>query len=253
MSRVRGALDEELGFVFRSLVDLDQEHEAGELSDDLYRELVDDYTTRAAELLAAVNASTSAARAGTPARPRARRVLTGMAALAAAAVGALLLVGALRPRAPGATVTGNTEAAVSGAEAERRALDAAVTERPDDVAARLALARALLDSGNAAAAVQQFDEVAARDPSNAEARAYAGWIVHLAGLPDEGLRRVESAIAADPAFPDSYFFRAMMLRARNDGAGAADGFRRYLELAPRDAPLRADVEAALAEVEKSGR
>lgn len=250
MSRERAALEEELGFVFRSLVDLDQERESGELSDDLYQQLVDDYTARAAELLPAVNAPTTARRVPS-ARPRGRRPLAAVTAVAAGVAGIVLLAGALRPRPPGATVTGNTEAAFSGADAERRALEAAVAERPDDLAARLALARALLDAGDAAAAVQQFDEVAARDPSNAEARAYAGWIVHLAGLPDEGLRRVDSAIAADPAFPDSYFFRAMMLRARNDAAGAADGFRRYLELAPRDAPLRPDVEAALADVETS--
>ena len=107
----------------------------------------------------------------------------------------------------------------------------------------------LLSDGQAAAAVREFDAAAALDARNAESRAYAGWILHLAGLSADGLQRVDAAIAADPQFPDSYFFRAMIVRAGGDNAGAAGSFRRYLELAPPDAPLRRDVEAALAATE----
>ena len=59
------ALEEQRDFLLSSLADLDREHEAGDLDDDDYEALRDDYTSRAAtvleELRTRLNSSTSAA------------------------------------------------------------------------------------------------------------------------------------------------------------------------------------------------
>ncbi len=49
-------LEEEREFLLRSLADLDDEYEAGDLEDDDYRSLTDDYTARAAAVLRAIEA-----------------------------------------------------------------------------------------------------------------------------------------------------------------------------------------------------
>src|SRR4051794_35217879 len=49
------ALEEQRDFLLASIVDLDREHDAGDLEDDDYRTLKDDYTARAAEVLRAID------------------------------------------------------------------------------------------------------------------------------------------------------------------------------------------------------
>lgn len=123
--------------------------------------------------------------------------------------------------------------------------------RPEDVDARLALARFLLQSGEPVDALRHYDEAARLDPTDAESRAYGGWILFLAGLIDEALPRLDAAVAADTAYPDAHFFRGMVLRDRGDETGAAAELRTYLDL-EADGPLRSRVEAVLAELEGAG-
>src|SRR5687768_12415156 len=66
-------------------------------------------------------------------------------------------------------------------------------------------ARALVGEGKVADAIKVYDDVIDADPQNAEALAYRGWLVRLAGkqandatLVDKGLAYVERAVAADP-------------------------------------------------------
>ncbi|MGH9005727.1 MAG: tetratricopeptide repeat protein, partial [Acidimicrobiia bacterium] len=182
-----------------------------------------------------------------------RRLVVGGGIVAFAAVAAGLLAGALGQRLPGGSVTGN-------AQSDRgEALEEQVRRHPDNAAARMAYARHLLDTGEVADAVVEFDTAARLEPGHAEARAYAGWLVFLAarsqtgdaegsGTPsgDNGdsrntadrlitasLTRLDQAVAADPDYPDAHFFRGMVLfRGKNDAAGAVPEFERYLELVP---------------------
>jgi uncharacterized protein (TIGR02996 family) len=177
-----------------------------------------------------------------------RRLLVGLGIAAFATVAGVLLAGALGQRLPGGSATGN-------AQSDRReALVRQVRQHPDNVNARMAYARFLLESGEAADAVAEFDTAAHLDPKNAEAPAYAGWLVFLAARSQSGdaqsgaatpsrdvaaeltaaaLRRLDQAVAADPYFPDAHFFRGMvLLRGANDPAGAVPEFERYLALAP---------------------
>jgi cytochrome c-type biogenesis protein CcmH/NrfF len=102
--------------------------------------------------------------------------------------------------------------------------------------ANLARARALVGEGKVADAIKVYDDVIAADPRNAEALAYRGWLVRLAGkqaddptLVDKGLAFVERAVAADPRYPDARFFKGMILfEDKRDPAAAVPEFRAFL-------------------------
>lgn len=102
--------------------------------------------------------------------------------------------------------------------------------------ADLARARALVGEGKVADAIKVYDDVIEADPRNAEALAYRGWLVRLAGkqandptLVDKGLAFVERAVAADPRYPDARFFKGMILfEDKKDAAGAVPEFRAFL-------------------------
>lgn len=248
------ALESERDFLLRSLDDLEAERAVGDLQPDQYERLRDDYTARAAAVLRAIDEGVDARPVAPPTSLR-RRLLVAAALAGFAAVAAVLLAGALGQRLPGETVTGNEQSAPRDTADDRAALERDVRDRPDDAGAHLALARFLLDAGDVAEAVKEFDAAARLDPANAEATAYAGWLVYLASrsadpaaaaeLTDGALRRLDAAVAAQPDYPPARFFRGMVLfRGKGDAAGAASEFERYLALVP-DGPERQQVQALL--------
>jgi tetratricopeptide (TPR) repeat protein len=100
-------------------------------------------------------------------------------------------------------------------------------------ASRLDQARQLMGQGKALEAIKLYDAVLRDDPANAEALAYRGWLLKLAGLPDQALASLERAVAADPSYPDAHFFRGMVLyQDKHDPAGAVPELRRYLASNP---------------------
>lgn len=236
-------------FLLRSLEDLDVESAAGELSDQRYQALHDSYTAQAAVVLRALDQAESASAdtiVGQGATGRRRQLaLFAAAGLAVVGSGAVLLTGAMSEREPGQTITGNAQSPESSLDA----LADQAASRPDDVEAQLAYARALLAGEQVVAALRAYDAAALAEPDNAEALAYGGWIVFLAGLTDDALERIDVAVAADPTYPDGHSFRGMvLLRGRNDTAGALTEFREYLRLAP-PGPDRDRVESIVAELE----
>ena len=64
-------------------------------------------------------------------------------------------------------------------------------------------------------------------PNDVEAHAYGGWIVRLAGLPDEGLARIQRAVDLDASYPDAHFFREAATDRRPEPreAGRSDAIR----------------------------
>ena len=239
-------LESERDFLLRSIADLESECQAGNLDAERYQSLLDDYTARAAAVLRSIEEGVDAWPVPPPV-PLRRKVWLGFGLLGFAAVAAVLLAGALGPRQPGQAATGNAQSAGSdraASDSQRRtALQRQVATHPEDPAAHLAYARFLLDSGDVGDALQEFDTAAKLDPSNAQAHAYAGWIVFLAArgadpkaaasLNDGALRRLDAAVAAQPDYPAAHFFRGMvLLRGKNDAKGAVPEFERYLALAP---------------------
>lgn len=232
---------ERLDFLLRSLDDLERELAAGELTKTRHRQLHDQYTIEAANVIAALERHEHRSVASRPPAPRRRRWLLVVPALGVLALGALVLQRALVGRAPGGTITGNAQVRSSGL-----ATAAALAEaQPHDAQAQLAYADALLEAGETVDALRRFDRAAQLDPTNPVPRAYSGWIIFLAGLTDQALTRLEAAIALDPAYPDAHFFRGMaLLRGLGDRDGARAEFEEYLRLLP-STPQRAEVQALI--------
>ena len=178
---------------------------------------------------------------------RRRRWVAPVVVAALVAVGAaVFLPGAISERAPGQTITGNSDLAPAAPTPEQAV--ALATRRPDDPEAQLGAARALLEQGELVDALKAFDATTALEPGWPEPHAYAGWIVLLAGLPDRALVRLDRAVEADPSYPDAHFFRAMALRALQRESEAVPELEMYLRLTPADDPLRPQVQAVLDEL-----
>ena len=247
-------LESERDFMLRSLADLEAERSRGEVTDDRFHQLADGYTARAAAISRTLERDRPAAGPdrqapdNAPRRRRWGRAGVAAALIAAAAVAVVALPGALDDRRSDQTITDNAQ---SG-EPSGNTLARAVEQKPDDPQTRLAYARFLLDDGELVEAVRQFDAVTRLDPRNAEALAYSGWIIALAGMSDAGLERLDAAVAADPGYPDAHLFRGMALLQAGNPQAAVPEIERYLELAP-DGPLRAQAEATLAEAQRAMR
>ena len=212
-------LEQERDFLLASLADLEAEREAGDIDDDDYRSLRDDYTGRAAAVLKALAAPEPASSNGAEQpplastssmgrRPTRRRPVVVAALVVAFALGA----GALMARSSGERLPG---APASGS--------IAATGPTDD----LDRARALILQGKTLDAIRIYDTVLDAEPEQPEALTYRGWLVLLAGrqaanpeLVGKGLSSIERAIAVDPVYPDSHFFRGLALF--DNGAGDAN-------------------------------
>jgi tetratricopeptide (TPR) repeat protein len=240
------ALEAERDFLLQSLDDLDAEHAAANVDDETFATLHDDYTARAAAVVRAL-------RDGVDSRPAAlpmstgRRVLAVGGVVAFALVAAVALAAALGVRLPGQVVTGsiNQTSTASAAATAQVKLSKAAAAKPEDAQAQLALARNLFANHQYGLAVKAYDDAARLDPSDAESRAYLGWILYLAKLPDQALTRIEEAEKLDTGYPDAHFFRGMVLLGAKDEPGQAVlEFQHYLQLAPGGA-LAPEAQRAL--------
>lgn len=240
-----GSLEEERDFLLRSLDDLESERAEGNIDDATYQRLHADYTARAARVLHRLEGDRVAPVATGPAVSPKRRALTVTGLLVFAVVVGIALAYGLGARLPGQTITGRqSPTGGNQAQAAIAAARADVKARPNDVDARLALARALTAS-DPAGALDAYRAAAKLDPTKAEPYAYSGWLIRLQGFPDQGLTLVEKAIATDAAYPDAHFFRGIiLLRDKHDSEAAAAEFRRYLELSP-NSPLAPQVRQLL--------
>jgi cytochrome c-type biogenesis protein CcmH/NrfG len=255
----RERLEAERDFLLRSLDDLEAERAAGGIDAESYSRLHDDYTARAAATIRALRDGVDARPVAEP-LPWRRRLLVGGVIAGFALVAAAALAAALGARLPGQTSSGNTDAgerAPAESNERRATLEQTVEQNPDDIGARIALARFLEADGDLAGALLQYDAVTARQPANAEALAQGGRILKLtadqvAGTPqavdlvDEARARLDAAVAADPDHADARFFRAVLLAEErfDDGQAVADA-QRYLVLAP-DGPFADQAREILA-------
>lgn len=210
-----GRLDEERDFLLRSLRDLEREHAAGDLSDDDYASLRDEYTARAAAVLREMEGESRPGRrpaAPTPAGAASRRrrplVVT---------IGVVMLVAAL---------AGGAVAAFSG---ERKAGAPMTGSLPDSPSGRMAQALQFETDGKAADALKIYDDLLKSDPKNVQALAYRGWLLKRAGFPDLAMASLDQAVDIDPRYPDAHFFRGMVLyQDRKDPNAAVTEFRAFL-------------------------
>lgn len=210
------ALEEQRDFLLRSLTDLDREHAAGDLDDQDYEALKDDYTARAAEVIRAIDDQQAAF--ADAKRPRS---LGRSLAWAAGIVGFAVLAGVVAAGAMGARKAG--ESASGGVTVSQTASQRAnacipkMQSAPDD-------------------AFACFEKVLDEDPKNAVALTWSAWQLSLAA-PDftddtqqaqaQALAavRLGEAVASDPNYSYARAFRAVVAY-RN---GRYDDAQRYLQ------------------------
>lgn len=199
------ALIEERDHLVRSLADLEAERAAGDITEEDYVTLRDDYVARTAAVLRAIEAGR---RPMSPHRRRGPLPLLVAAAVLIFGVGAGLLVARLAgTRTSSDTITGDIRASTR-----------------QDLAVCLELASAALsgtasgeatpaDTGQLFEAVKCYSELLQRVPGNPEALTYRGWLLVRTGSPQlqaQAAGDLDAAVAADPTYPDARAFRTIV-------------------------------------------
>ena len=204
-------LEDERRFLLRSLADLEREHDAGDVDEQDYATLKDDYTIRAATVLRSITSRRSALPARPP-RRRGRMVRTIVITLAAGLTLGWLLSRYTGERRVGDTITGGATAL-------------------DDTQSLLSRARSQqltspLDS------LKLYSEVLAKEPNNVEAMTYRGWTAAILAsntqpgdaqtqFLDLASKDLASAVATNPGYIDAQCFSAIVkFRLQKDAAGA---------------------------------
>jgi hypothetical protein len=214
-------LEDERRFLLRSLRDLDAERAAGDVDATDYETLRDGYTKRAADVLRSIED-------GKAALPRKRRgrwrrnVIIATIVVAVAAGAGLLVARAAGQRTAGQTITGGAGG--------------------DDTAVLLSQARVALGV-DVRTALGLYRQVLDRDPTNAEALTYSGWLLYIASgnageearttAVDVARQQMAKAVTADPGYPDPHCFLAVIATRQGDDTTTATTERdRCLALDP---------------------
>jgi tetratricopeptide (TPR) repeat protein len=218
------ALEEQRDFLLRSLDDLEAERAAGDIDDDDYEALRDDYTARAAAVIRTIDQRTAARQAARPARRRGRTAAIVLGILAIGIVAGVLVAQASGRRDPGDNITGgggessrsliaqgDQLLAEGDPEAAIGAYDEALAIDPDNVQALLKRANAEVALGDAPGAIGTYDQVLALEPENLEALAYQGSLFHREGDTERALAQIGQAIDLDPTYVDSWSLRTAVL------------------------------------------
>jgi tetratricopeptide (TPR) repeat protein len=231
------ALEEERDFLLRSIADLEAERAAGDIDEADFQALSDDYTTRTAEVLRAIDEHRDAVEAARPPRSRGRilAVVGGVAVVAI--VAGILMAQASGRREPGQTITGSAPTSA--------------TQQ----------ARQCIGMQNADTAIKCYQAVLRKDPRNATALTYFGWTVYLGSQSLPPAVRAEAAstagkfldraVQADPGFADAYAFRAVIAFRSGDVQTASDDLDKMDALDPPASvkaltdPLRKQIDDAL--------
>ena len=266
LERPTDPLDDERQSLLRALRDLDQERATGVLAETDYRSLRTETERRTVAVLRTIEARDGAGTlaaelaelqpSGSPSEnggPASRRfgvlpaVLVGVAILGAVIP---LLIGAVRSRSADQPISGTNVAGQSPLQFYQDR----VQQFPKDLAARLDLANAYLQTGDISNSVAQYLDALKIDPKNPEARATLGFLLYRSGHPQEGLDAVNQALAVTPNFPEALYFKGVILMdGLHQPTEAAEALRAYLAAAPFDSSARReDAQKRLAEAEREG-
>ena len=195
------ALEEQRDFLLRSIEDLDAEREAGDLSDEDYAALRDDYTARAATVLRSIDEQRTGMKDA--ARPRS---LGRTLAIAAVVCGFALIAGFVAAGAMGARKAGES---ASGGVSVRQT----PSQRANECIPKI--------QSDPPGALQCFEDILKEDDSNPVALTWEAWLLSLTSQqtkdPVEALRlgslaavRVNTAVESDPNYSYARAFRAII-------------------------------------------
>ena len=249
-------LVEERDFCLRSLLDLEAEHEAGDIDEADYHTLKEAYTARAAAALRALDGRSAEpepsrsgdddARSTAPgpsdghlarhrgvhdrrgARRGRRRALISVAVVVVAAGAAWAVVASSATRLPGQEITGQA----LGAE---------------QLAELVAASPAGCGQGRRPDRGQGLPEDSRQRPQPTQALTGEGWLLAQTQQPDllrQGLTMLPDAEQADPTYAPAHVYRGISLLSEGDYSGAIPELKWYLAHSP-DPGLAPQVRTAL--------
>jgi tetratricopeptide (TPR) repeat protein len=243
-------LGEEKASIYRALKELEFDHEAGHLSDDDYGAIRNRYESRAAQVLAALDAMPAAraprgakdtAEGGKPATTapgwtRHPMVLTAGAVLVLV-FGVLLGLNVGRftaPDQPAASPGGGMPVVGGGSAMPPVAgLEPGKPIPPEVMKAMLQAARESLFAGQYQPAIAAYQAVLKRDPKNVDAMTHLALIVAIGGHGDAALETFDKALKIDAKYAPAYLYRGQVLyETKQDYPGAVKAWERYLALVP---------------------
>jgi tetratricopeptide (TPR) repeat protein len=252
-------LEEQRDFLLRSLDDLEQEFAAGDLDEDEFVTLRDDYTRRAADVARAIDSDLLEVRRPSGSRSQRWWWVAGVAVLAV--VAGFTIAQYSGQRAPGGSITGDIDQSVRSrvAEAERlfasgdvagarEMVDEVLIDDRDLVEALLLSAQIHENEGDLLEALRDLGSILEDDPDHVLALSRRGWILVRFPEParDEilategvdfyvlGIEVLDQAIALDPTIPDPFLFRGAAARYLEADYSAAIGY--YEEALERSPP-----------------
>ena len=239
-------LEEAKASIYQALAELDFDHETGSLSHDDYRSLRDRYESRAAEVIAQLDAMgpvirpTAADPGPVAPRPWTRRPATLIAGgLAMLALGTGLGVGISRYTTPADTMIppesrlpvpmspdpGPLLQGKSGAPMK--------PIPPEMLAGMLRAARQSLTEGRFPEAIAAYQAVLKRDEKNVDAMTHLALIVAMGGHADAALETFDKALKINPDYAPALLYRGQVLyEDKRDYAGAIKAWQRFMTLAP---------------------
>lgn len=208
-------LEDERAFLLSSLADLEREHDAGDLDDDDYGELRDDYTARAAEVLRAIEEQRTAFAEARPPRSTRRTLLVLGAVALFAIVAGVLVAQSIGARKPGGVSSGGNDT-------------------PDPPSARAEKCIPGIQTDPPASVIGCFRKVLDDDPENVVALTWLGWDLSITAgfqapaaaeqLQAASAKLLDRAVASNPDYSYARAFRAVVAFRRGDAAAA----KRYL-------------------------
>jgi len=190
-------LEEQRDHLLASLDDLEREHDAGDMDDEDYRTLRDDYTVRASEVLQAIEERRALFTAARPSRSRTRNALWAGGVVALAIIAGVVVAQNMGQRGAG-PITG----AVNTPRAALATCQQASFQNPEG-------------------GVECYGRILADAPDNVEALTYQGWALIRIDRVEEGAANLKRAVEIDPDYPDARVFRAIVASRGGDWELAA--------------------------------
>jgi len=229
-------LRHEQQFLLRSLRDLDNEREAGDIDDADYAALRDGYISRAASITREIDGA-----AATPAVSRnwVRRLLVVTCVIAVGAGAGIWVARQSGQRLPGQSSSGAIEQSTSGLLASARQLN-------------------FSDPGKA---IEVYSQVLKLEPDNAEALTYRSWILALSARAATGSVKQLALVTAvndllraqkvDNQYPDAHCFLGIVyFRFLNSASLAKPQLDTCKAMNP-PSEVQAFVDAIVADVDKA--
>ena len=232
-------LREQQSFFLRSLRDLEREHDAGDIDDNDYAALRDEYVARAAAVTRLIEAGESGAVEPRGATRWSRRILVAAFVLAVGVGGGVLVAGQSGQRLPGQSATGGIDQSTASLLATARQLN-------------------FSDPGKA---IETYTQVLKTDPDNVEALTYRSWILALTARDAEAaVKKIAFATAItdllraqniDETYADPHCFLGIVYFRFLDNAELAGPQLRTCRDMNPPAEVSGMVDAVIAQVDEA--